>query len=414
MRHKALAALSCAALLAAHFASGCRKPAVRIGVLHSLSGPMAMSERPLVDAVLMAVDEANASGGVGGRRIEAVVADGKSDPAVFRREAGRLISQEGVRAIFGCWTSASRKAVKPVVEANNSILFYPVQYEGMEQSPNIVYLGAAPNQQIIPAVTWALENLGPRFYLVGSDYVFPRAANALAKEVLRLRGGEVVGEVYVPLGGGDFGRIAEDIRRKRPDAVLNTVNGAGNGAFFEALHDAGLASSRAPVLSLSVSENEMQAVLDGFRARRPKEADRFLKSHLAGTFACWTYFESLDSPENRAFVARLRKKFGPGFRAGDPVEAAYDAVFLWRQAVAECAGVGDTASILSHLHHVSIPAPGGVLGIAENNHSYSFARVGRFNGKGAFDLVWSSKFPIAPLPFPPFRDRAYWEGVARR
>ncbi|MFZ2406888.1 MAG: transporter substrate-binding protein, partial [Methylobacter sp.] len=230
---------------------------IKIGVLHSLTGTMAVSEKPLVDAVRLAVEEINAQGGLLGKPVEIVVADGKSDPDVFAQEAERLIEREHVSVLFGCWTSASRKAVKPVVEKHRHLLFYPVQYEGMEQSANIIYTDAAPNQQIVPGTRWAAQKFGQRVYLVGSDYVFPRTANIIIADLINISGGKILGERYLPLGSADVAAIIEDIARKKPDVVLNTLNGDSNAAFFSALAAAGL--SDLPLVSFSVEEGGMLA-----------------------------------------------------------------------------------------------------------------------------------------------------------
>src|SRR5262245_52321491 len=233
-----------------------REP-IRIGVLHSFTGTMAISERPVAEATLLAVEGLNARGGLLGRRVEAVRADARSDPATFATEAERLITQEKVAALFGCWTSASRKYVRRVVEKHNQLLFYPVQYEGLELSPNIVYAGPAPNQQIIPAVKWLFDHLGRRFFLVGSDYVFPRTANAIIKDQVAALQGEIAGEEYILLGSLDVEGLADKIARAGPSVILNTINGDSNIAFFEALRKRGLTPEQTPVMSFSVGEAEV-------------------------------------------------------------------------------------------------------------------------------------------------------------
>lgn len=217
---------------------------IKIGVLHSLTGTMAIGEKPLVDGLQLAIAEANEAGGIKGKKIEAVVADCRSDAAYCAQQAERLITQEKVSALFGCWTSICRKAVKPVVEKHRHLLFYPMQYEGMEMSPNIIYTGAAPNQQIIPGVGWALENLGKRVYLVGSDYVFPRMANILIKDLLAAQSAVLAGESYRPLGESAMDEVVADIVKQRPQVILSTLNGDSNAHFFAALEKAGQATCR--------------------------------------------------------------------------------------------------------------------------------------------------------------------------
>jgi urea transport system substrate-binding protein len=370
-----------------------RPEPIRVGVLHSLSGTMAISERPVVDATLMAVDELNAAGGLLGRSIEAVVRDGASDPATFAREAERLIAVDRVAATFGCWTSAVRKQVKPVVERHGHPLFYPVQYEGLEASPFIIYTGAAPNQQIIPAVTWALDNLGRRFFLVGSDYVFPHTANAIIRHVTSALGGEVVGEAYAPLGARDMTRIVDEIGRARPDVILNTINGDSNAAFFHALRQAGVTPARIPTVSFSVAETELASI--GVK-------------DFVGDYAAWNYFQSVDSEENRRFVEGLRRRTG-ATTASDPMEAAYLGVHLWARAVHEARATATKAMIQS-LADQSFPAPEGVVYIdALTHHTWKTVRVGRIRSDGQFDIVWDSRRPVRPVPFPAYRTRAEWE-----
>src|SRR5262249_51211479 len=271
-------------------------PPIKVGVLHSRTGTMAISERPVIDATLLAIEEVNEKGGVLGRPIEAVIEDGQSDNATFAARAEKLITQDKVATVFGCWTSASRKTVLPVFEKHDHLLFYPVQYEGLEQSPNVVYTGAAPNQQIIPALKWCLTFLKKRkFFLVGSDYVFPRAANAILRDQARALGADIVGEEYLVLGSSDVGDIVRKIGAARPDAILNTINGDSNTAFFRALRAAGVTPDRIPTISFSISEEE----LSGLSTK-----------DLIGDYAAWNYFQSVERPQNQAFVKRFQDRYG--------------------------------------------------------------------------------------------------------
>jgi urea transport system substrate-binding protein len=370
-------------------------PPIRVGILHSLTGTMAMSETPVTEAVRMSIEEINASGGLlGGRRVEPILADGRSDWATFARESRRLISQEKVSAVFGCWTSASRKTVRPVFEELNGLLFYPVQYEGLEESPNIIYLGAAPNQQIIPAVKWAFDNLGKHFYLVGSDYVFPRAANAVIGDQVKALGGTILGEDYIPLGRTDVGPIVARIVAAHPDVILNTINGDTNVAFFRALRAAGISPKVIPTISFSIGESELPA-LD--------------PATCVGDYAVWNYFQTLDGPRNEAFVQAFRARYGAQRVVSDPMEAAYCAVKLWAQAV-EDAGTEDTESVRRTILDQSMAAPEGVILIdPETQHAWRPVRVGRIRADGQFDIVWDSHRPVRPQPFPLSRTPAEWE-----
>jgi urea transport system substrate-binding protein len=367
---------------------------IRVGVLHSLSGTMAISARPVAESTLMAIDELNAAGGLLGRSIEPVLRDGASDPASFAREAERLITVDRVVATFGCWTSAGRKQVKPVIEKHQHLLFYPVQYEGLETSPFIVYTGAAPNQQIIPAVTWALDNLGRRLFLVGSDYVFPHTANAIIRHVTDAIGGEIVGEAYARLGVRDFAGIVHEIERARPDVILSTINGDSNAAFFEALRRAGISPAKIPTVSFSIAETELAAM--GVK-------------DFVGDYAAWNYFQSLDSEVNRRFVEALRRRMGPGTTASDPMEAAYLGVHLWARAVQE-AGTTTSGAVLRTIADQSFAAPQGVVYVdAITHHTWKTVRIGRIRADGQFDIVWDSGRPVRPTPFPAYRSRAEWD-----
>lgn len=369
-------------------------PPIRVGVLHSQTGTMAISENAVLDATLLAIEDINSSGGLLGRRLEPVVADGKSDPETFAKEAERLIADEHVDVVFGCWTSSSRKAVRPVFEKHDHLLFYPVQYEGIEQSPNIVYTGAAPNQQVIPAVSYAMNHFGKRVFLVGSDYVFPRTANAIIRDQVRTLGGTVIGEEYLPLGSANVGPIVQRIAETKPDVILNTINGDSNIAFFTALRAAGITPAKIPTVSFSIGETEL-AQLD------PKM--------MAGDYAAWNYFQSVDTPENRAFIAAFRKRYGDQRVTSDPIEAAWFGVHLWAQAVRKAGSVA-AGDVRRAIAGEGLIAPEGLVFVdGATQHTWKYARIGRVRPDGQFDIVWSSDKPVRPIPFPIFRSRAEWQ-----
>ncbi|MBM3946961.1 MAG: urea ABC transporter substrate-binding protein, partial [SAR202 cluster bacterium] len=256
---------------------------VKVGVLHSLTGTMAISEIPVRDATLLAIEEINAAGGVMGKKIVFVQEDGNSEPSIFAQKAQKLIQQDKVVTVFGGWTSASRKAMLPVFESNKHLLWYPIQFEGNECSPNIMYSGAQPNQQILPALDWGFQQGYKNYFLIGSDYVFPRTANLILKKHIEDRGGTVVGEDYVPLGHQDFASVINKIKAAKPQAVYNTINGDSNVAFFKQLATAGVTVKDLPIVSFSIAEQEAKAM--GAQL-------------MAGSFAAWNYFETVKSPEN--------------------------------------------------------------------------------------------------------------------
>jgi urea transport system substrate-binding protein len=366
---------------------------IKVGVLHSLSGTMATSTSVVVDATLFAIDEVNQAGGVLGRPIKPVVADGASDWPTFGREAERLIGEEKVCTIFGCWASAGRKAVKSVVEAHDHLLLYPVQYEGLETSPNIVYLGAAPNQQILPAVEWAIYTLHKkRFFLVGSDYVFPRAANAIIKDHLKKLGGEVAGEAYVPLGSSSLDPAINAIVKSKPDMILNTINGDSNITFFRDLRAAGVNAAETPTMSFSISEQGLRSL--GARV-------------LAGDYSAYTYFQSIDTPENREFVARFQAKH-PQRVMTDPMETAYLGVKLWAAAVNDARSV-EPKAIRRALMNRRIDGPGGELRIdSDTQHSYRTPRIAQVQSDSQFKVIWAAAGPVRPEPYPNTRSAEQW------
>ncbi|WP_366290068.1 urea ABC transporter substrate-binding protein [Paenibacillus sp. AN1007] len=357
---------------------------IKVGILHSLSGTMAISEVSVKDAEMLAIEEINAAGGVLGKPIEPVIEDGASDWPTFAEKAGKLLQQDKVAAVFGGWTSASRKAMLPVFEQNKGLLFYPVQYEGLESSPNIFYTGAATNQQIVPSVTWLLENRGRTFYLLGSDYVFPRTANQVIKAQLAAEGGEVVGEEYTPLGHTDYSTIISKIKAAKPDIVYNTLNGDSNAAFFKQLKDAGITSDELTTLSVSVAEEEIRGI----------GAD-VLKGHLAS----WNYYQTTETPENNNFVAKYKEKYGSDRVTADPIEAGYVAVYLWKAAV-EKAGSTDVEKVKEAAKGLELDAPEGKVTVdGENQHIYKTVRIGEVQEDGQFKELWNSGSPVKPDPY---------------
>ncbi len=368
---------------------------IRVGVLHSLTGSMQASEAPVVDATLLAIEELNDAGGVLGRPVEAIVRDGRSNPEVFATEARNLIADEKVCTVFGCWTSASRKTVVPIFERHDNLLVYPVQYEGLEDSPNVIYLGAVPNQQIIPALGWAFAfQRKRRFFLVGSDYVFPRTAGAIIRDELNDLGAEIVGEEYLPLGAFEVQGIIDQIVESKPDMILNTINGDTNVPFFRRLRAAGITPEKTPTISFSIAENELQ---------------QFDPATMAGDFAAWNYFQSLNSLENQRFVERFRAKYDQRRVVTDPMEVAYVGVRMWGNAVRE-AGSDRCAKIRQAFGNQKLLAPEGELTIdATNRHTFKTPRIGKISSDGQFEVVWSEVKAERPIPFPETRTRQEWE-----
>ncbi|QEN14760.1 urea ABC transporter substrate-binding protein [Mycolicibacterium sp. ELW1] len=357
---------------------------IKVGSLNSLSGTMAISEVTVRDSIKLAVDEINAKGGVLGKQVQIVGEDGASDPAVFAQKAEKLIKNDCVAAVFGGWTSSSRKAMLPVFESNNALLYYPVQYEGLESSKNIFYTGATTNQQIVPALDFLKEKGITSLYLVGSDYVFPQTANRIIKAYAAANGIEIKGEDYTPLGSTDFSTIVNKVRSSNAGAVFNTLNGDSNVAFFKEYTNAGLTPQKMPVVSVSIAEEEVQ----GIGAQ-----------NIAGQLTAWNYYQTLDNPVNKAFVKAFKDKYGQNRVTSDPMEAAYVSVYLWKNTV-EKGKSFDVKAIQDNCAGVTFDAPEGLVTIdGENHHITKTARIGEIHPDGLIYTIWESPGPITPDPY---------------
>jgi urea transport system substrate-binding protein len=392
-----------AVLLSALSISGTKaEETVKVGVLHSLSGTMAISESSLRDVLLFTFDEINAAGGVMGKKIEPVVVDGASDWPLFAEKAKQLLLQDKVAATFGCWTSVSRKSVLPVFEENKGLLFYPVQYEGEEMSPNIFYTAEAVNQQAIPAVDYLLEEGFKKFYLLGTDYVYPQTTNLVLLEYLLSKGipieniggglrkdgdGKVISAgMYTPFSHTDYQQIVADIKRFSAGGeacVINTVNGDSNVSLFKEFAASGLTAEDCPVVSFSLSEDE-------FRSLPTKD--------LVGHLGCWTYFMSLDTPANKKFIdnfqAWLKTTDAPGIEKEgrvtcSPMVLSYNGVYLWKAAV-EKAGSFDVEKVVAALKGgISFEGPGGTVTTQENHHLTKNVYIGETLADGQFKVIKS-------------------------
>jgi urea transport system substrate-binding protein len=375
-------------------ASGDFDGEVKVGILHSRSGTMAISENTVAEAELMAIDEINAKGGItiDGKKLKIVPVeeDGASDWPTFAEKAKKLIDQDQVAVVFGGWTSASRKAMLPVFEAKDHFLYYPIQYEGQECSKNIFYSGATPNQQAEPAVEWLLKNKGKDFFLVGSDYVYPRTANTIMKEQLKAQGGKVVGEDYLPLGNTEVAPIIAKIKQALPNGgvIVNTLNGDSNVAFFKQMKAAGITPANGySIMSFSIAEEEVAAI-------GPE--------YLEGTYAAWNFFQSLDTPESKKFTEAFKAKYGDNRVTNDPAEAAYMMVYLWAKA-AEKANSVDDNEVRKALIGVSFDAPEGKVTVQPNHHVEKRVLIGEVQKDGMFKILEDKGFvkPIAWNQFVP-------------
>jgi urea transport system substrate-binding protein len=357
---------------------------IKVGILHSLSGTMAISEVSVRDAELLAIEEINAKGGVLGKKIEPKVEDGASDWPTFAEKAQKLISVDKVATTFGGWTSASRKAMLPVFEKNKALLWYPVQYEGLETSPYIFYSGATTNQQIIPGMEYLKAQGKTKIFLVGSDYVFPRTANKEIKAYAAANGMTIVGEEYTPLGHTEYSTVVNKLKDAKPDAVFNTLNGDSNVAFFKQFKAAGLTAAAMPVMSVSVAEEEVRGIgID----------------NIAGHLTAWNYYQTTDTPANKTFVDAYKKKFGANRVTDDPIEAGYVQVYLWKMAV-EKAGTTEVEAVKKAADGITFDAPEGKVTIdGATQHLYKTARIGQITPDGLIKEISPPGQPIKPDPY---------------
>jgi urea transport system substrate-binding protein len=374
--------------------SGCKntdkadETTVKVGILHSLSGTMQISESSLKDAELMAIEEINAAGGVLGKKIDPVVVDPASDfNKKFPELAKKLLLKDKVAVVFGCWTSVSRKNVLSTFEENNGLLFYPVQYEGNESSRNVVYTGAAPNQQILPAVEWLIEKKGCKsFYLLGTDYVFPRTANLIIVKYLESKKLKVVAEQYTPFSHKDYATIVQDIKDKKPDVIFSTINGDSNTNFYNELESQKITAKDIPVIAVSVGEDEL-------RTLEPAK--------VKGHYAAWNYFQSIKSDKNKEFVEKFQAKYGKDRVTDDPIAAAYAQVYLWKLAV-EKAKSFDVDKVRDAMltGTIEFDAPEGKIKIDPKTlHTYKHFRLGKIRDDKQFDIEFETPL-IEPDPYP--------------
>lgn len=364
---------------------------IKVGVLHSLSGTMAISETPVVDSIILAIQQINDRGGLLGRRLEAVIVDGGSNGERFKQRAESLIREERVDVVFGCWTSACRKTVKPIFENSNTLLFYSVQYEGMEESPNIIYAGSTPNQQLTPVLEWLSEKKKKRVYLIGSDYIFPKMFNLVAHQYLQNYDMEIVGEKYVPLGSRDFELVMNDIKNFSPDVILNSLNGSSNISFFNILHEAGFYAEKLPVVSFSLGESDIKEI--------PVSA-------IAGHYISSSYFDSLNTKQNRRFKEALYSKLSVN-EASAAMASSYASVFVWAQAVTR-AGNTLIDHVVPNLSGTYQTPSGKMKYHPKNNHFSQDSYIGKIGGNGAIDISWYSEAPIVPEVFPNGKGKEHW------
>jgi urea transport system substrate-binding protein len=404
-RRFALQSLAVASIATLGWSNAMAQDTIKVGVLHSLSGTMAISESVLKDTVLMTIAEINAKGGLLGKKLEAVVVDPASNWPLFAEKAKQLISVDKVAVTFGCWTSVSRKSVLPVFEQNNALLFYPVQYEGEELSKNVFYTGAAPNQQAIPAVEYLMSKDGgsaKRWVLLGTDYVYPRTTNKILRAFLKSKGvaDADIMEEYTPFGHSDYQTIIAKIKKfsaeGKKTAVVSTINGDSNVPFYKELGNQGLKATDVPVVAFSVGEEELRGV-----DTKP----------LVGHLAAWNYFMSIKSPANTEFInkwtAYAKANNVPGHKdkplTNDPMEATYIGINMWAQAVKK-AGSVDTDKVIAAMAGQTFPAPSGITSKMDekNHHLWKSVFIGEIKADGQFNVVWKTPGPVRAQPWSQF------------
>jgi urea transport system substrate-binding protein len=361
---------------------------VKVGILHSVTGTMAISETGSVQAEKLAIEQINAMGGVLGRKIEYIQEDGASDWPTFAEKSKKLLVSDKVAAVFGCWTSASRKAVLPIFEQYNGMLYYPTFYEGLEQSPNVIYTGQEATQQIIAGIDWVVKNKGAKkFFLLGSDYIWPRTSNKIARKHIEKLGLKVVGEEYYPLGHTQFNSVINKIKLKRPDVLYAIVVGGSNVAFYKQLKAAGIDMTKEKplILTISVTEDEILGIGG---------------ENIVGAYAAMKYFQSLTNDNNKAFVKAFKERWGDDIVIGDVTQAAYLGPWLWKAAV-EKAGSFDIDKIRKASPGIELKtAPEGYVRIHPNHHLWSKTRIGHARTDGQYDIVYETEELIEPDPFP--------------
>ncbi len=373
------------------------RPPIVVGLIHSQTGPLAISERSLLDAEILAIEEINARNLIPGRLVKYEKADGRSDPAAFADQARRMIEDRKADVIVGGLTAECRKAMVEVVEARDSLLLFPANFEGIERSQHVIYAGGSSNQTVVPAIRWCFDGLkAKRFFVIGSEEISSRCCAEIAKDAIKASKGELAGEVYQPLTGGDASPMVEAIRAAKPDVVLNFLVGDSNIGFYTALKRAGSTPEKLPVLSFVIAEDELR---------------RFPSGDMAGHYSSWDYFQSLDRPENVAFVRKFKARFGEDRVVSDSMVAAHNALMIWAQAVREAENSRANV-VLQHFDRQSLDAPEGVVTIDPGSRiAWRPFYIGKARVDGQFDVVYSITKPIHPATYIATRPNYQWDAL---
>ena len=383
------------------YSSTIQNKPIRVGLLFSTSGYLAANELPVMRATLLAIEEINQKGGVDGRQLLPIIYDTKSELKKYSALASKMITTDHVNVIFGCWTSESRKAVKPIVEKYHNLLIYPRKMEGLETSENIIYLGALPNQQFVPAAYWMFEHYGSRVYLLGSDTISAQVENEILSHNTKLHGGDIIATNYILRDNSNLDAVINDIIKKKPDFIFNLMNAPINASFYHRLHELtsmkGL--SRPPVMSFDVSENELKTI--GMHK-------------MSGDLTAWSYLFQDNSPENRKFLDAYVRKYGSLDRINDTVATAYAGVYLWSEAANQAPSI-TPRTVRDFLLAQSISSPVGPLYIDPHSGSaWRSIAIARINKKQTYDVVWRSSAPIEPIVYPFFKTKSEWAMFERK
>lgn len=368
-----------------------REP-INVGILFPTTGTLAGSGQPVANATLLAIDEINQAGGVRGRKIKPFI---YSSTNLQQNETfvNEMILDKKVAVIFGCWTSSCRKTIKSTIEKNNNLLIYPTQYEGIEESPNIIYLGSLPNQQLVPAVSWSIQRGARKFYIVGSDYIYPRVANEILAQEIRNQGGEVLNTQYLPLGSTDASKVVADIVEKNPQVIFNTINGDTNVAFFQELNTQTRNRSRPQVISTSMVETDI---------------NKIGKQNMIGDLFSWTYYMGLQNAPNQKFLQAYKSKYGNIDNLNEAAVNSYAGVYLWKQAAERLNNIAPTY-VGSMMLRTSIGSPGGIIYIDPITHNaWRSIMLTQINKNAQYQTVWASSQPVQPIVYPEFKTRAEW------
>jgi urea transport system substrate-binding protein len=383
------------------YSSTIKNKPIRIGLLFSTSGYLADNELPVMRATLLAIEEINQKGGVDGRRLLPIIYDTSSDLKKYSTLASKMIITDHVSVIFGCWTSASRKVVKPIVEKHHNLLIYPRKTEGLETSENIIYLGALPNQQFVPAAYWMFEHYGRRVYLLGSDVMSAQVENEILSHNTQLHGGDIIATQYILRDKSNLDAVINDIIKKKPDFIFNLMNAPTNSSFYHRLHELTSAKglSRPPVMSFDVSENELQTI--GM-------------NKMSGDLTAWTYLLQDNTPENRQFLDAYVRKYGRIDKINDTVATAYSGVYLWAEAANQAPSI-TPSTVRDFILAQSISSPVGPLYIDPHSGSaWRSIAIAKINEKATYDIVWHSSAPIEPVVYPFFKTKSEWAMFERK